>query len=31
MIDYEQIEVMHPSNLSEIIYHIPLPGWKGEK
>ena len=31
MIDYEQIEEMHPSNLSEIIYHIPFTRVEGGK
>ncbi|MRR24095.1 Plug domain-containing protein, partial [bacterium] len=31
MIDYEQIEEIHPSNLSEIIYHIPFTRVEGGK
>ncbi len=31
MLDYEQIEEMHPSNLSEIIYHIPFTRVEGGK
>jgi hypothetical protein len=31
MLDYEQIEEIHPSNLSEIIYHIPFTRVEGGK
>jgi len=31
VLDYEQIEELHPSNLSEIIYHIPFTRVEGGK